>query len=405
MQKRSTIASPVLASLALFGCSPASDGTTPSESVGTATEAFTDATTWQQDGNTSQRAHVNGYDTTIARTNLAGLAPRWSASSSFPTSASIVGGRAYTGSSNGTVRALDVATGAIVWTKRLPGGTYYAPAVGYGRVFVTVDKALFALSATSGALIYRVDHASEVSYSAPLLAGNVVYVRDASGTVFGYDPKATGAVAPLFSLAVSASADPSVGNGAIYVPSTDGCIHAFSTSGCTGTCPSLWTSAPIGVAYLPAAVWPPRLVATVFGETDVKTVALDTTTGATLWSTTLTGAAEATGPAVGYGRAFVSTQGPNEVWALSLTDGSIAWKAPLSGDPTDTPSLANQLLYVPSGRTSGALEVFDVSCGSGGATCSASKSFAVDAYGYSPSIASGRVFFSGAGGTVAFALP
>lgn len=410
MKQRNAIAPLLLLSLSVFACGGGADEATaaaPAEAAtGTVSEPLTDATTWIQDGTTNQKAHVNAYDTTIGIANVGSVAARWTSAGSSPTNASVVGGVAYTGASDGTIRAFNTTTGATIWSRNFGGHSYYAPAVAFGRVYVTVNKTLFVLSATSGAFIYRTDHTSDVSYSAPLIADNKVFVRDWNGTIWAYDAKATGTVTPLFSFAANASADPSSANGIVYVPSYDGVVYAYSSAGCAGSCAPSWRSAPLGgVSYFSPVVWPPRLILTVYGDTGTVTEqALDSSNGASLWSKTLTGATDSTGPAVGYGRAFVSLSGVNEVWALSLTDGSLAWKAPLAADPTDIPSLANQLLYVPSGRATGHLQVFSTTCGSGGATCISSKDLPADAYAYSPSIASGQIFLSASGGTTMFSL-
>jgi outer membrane protein assembly factor BamB len=389
----------VTVAMLCVGCT--NDAPVGDESTGSVAEAFTDATTWQQDGNTCQKAHVNGYETAITRANAASLREAWAVYGTAPTNASIVGGRAYTGSSDGTTRAIDVASGTTVWTKKLPAETYYAPAVGYGRVFVTNGTKLYALSATGGTVVFQVNHASTVAYSAPLLADGKVFVRDADGTIWAYDAKATGTVTPLFSIGANAAADPSFANGILYVPTYDGTIAAFDANGAP-----LWATGSIGgVSYVPVAIWPPRMIATAYGDSGVTEVAFDATNGAPLWSTPLTGATDATGPAVGYGKVFVGLAGAQEMWSLSLTDGSLVWKAALLDDPTDAPAIANQVAFIATGRTTGRLVAFSTTCATGGATCDSLAAWWVDPYGYAPSIANGRVYFSATSATISLALP
>lgn len=399
---------PLLGTLTLaLGCSATNPQSSSAEgSIDAVSEALTDATTWQQAGSTSQRAHVNGYEKTIGRTNASSLEQRWSAGATGPTSAAVIAGRVYTGAFDGTVRALDAETGATVWTTQVDGGAYYTPAVGYGRVFVTAGNALHVINASTGNVVYRVEHDTSVGYTAPLLADGKVIVRDAAGKLHAYDPKAAVPTSPIFTIDAQASAGPSFGRGFLYVPTSTGRVAAYSTSGCTATCTPAWETEIHGVSYFAPALWPPRLVLTVHGDDGaVYTKALDAMTGAILWESPLWGASDATAPAMGYGNAYVGLVGANELWAIRLTDGVMAWKAPLAADTSDTPAVANQVVYIPSGSTTGHLQGFSTSCTTTlGGTCTALVDLPIDPFGLSPSIANGRIYASGAGSTTAFGL-
>lgn len=405
MKKRAVLVPALLLSSSALACSSAHEAfEAPLEHTDTTAEALEDSATWQQGGGSSQHASVNGYDTTIDAAKVPTLINYWTYPASYPTNPAVVGGRAYTGAADGTVMAIDPFDGRVVWSRTLPSGVHYSPAVSYGRVFVTADHTLYALSTTSGSIVSQVDHAGAVWASAPLVIDGKVFVRDDAGTISAYDARATGTPSPLFTFAVSASADPTAGGGKIYVPSTDGRIYAFASSGCVGTCTPLWSSAPLPrPATFPAALWSGRLVVTM--DDPGTAVALDASTGAPVWSTALGGSTATTGPAVAYGLVMVSVVAPNELWALSLATGALVWRSPLAADATDTPSVANRLVYVPSGRTVGHLEVFDTRCGTGGATCAPVTDFGGDPFGYTPSIAGGRIFSGAATGLRVLALP
>ena len=374
--------------------------------MGEVAEALTDGTSWQQAGNTSQRANVNGYDTTVSRTNVGSLVQRWSVAGTGQTSATVVAERMYTGATDGTLRKVDAHNGRTLWWMQFGDPVYYAPAVGYGRIFVTAGNTLYVIDAESGAHVYQVQHASPVGFSAPLFADGKVIVRDAEGTLWAYNPKATSTPSPVFTIEAQASADPSYGNGRVYVPTSNGTVAAYTVTGCSGTCARAWESAPLGgTSYYPAALWPPRLLLTVYGDDgSITERALDATTGASLWSTSLTGATDATGPAVGHGNVYVGLLGANEAWAIALTDGSLRWKASLAAEPSDAPAVANQIVYVPSGSTTGHLEAFGTSCATGGGTCTRLVDLPTAPYALAPSIAAGRIYVSGTSSTVQFGL-
>ncbi|MBS2018139.1 MAG: PQQ-binding-like beta-propeller repeat protein [Deltaproteobacteria bacterium] len=398
----------LVAASAALGCSSAPDeGRAPAigeEPVGTVRAALTNATTWSQGGASPQRAGVNGYDAAINAANVSALSTAWQTSADHPTNAAIAFGRAYTGSVAGVVRSVDMATGATVWAKTIPYPIYMSPAVAYGRVYFTAGKFLFALASSSSSLLFRIKHTYDVGFSAPLVLDDKVYVRDAVGKIFVYSAHASGtSVAALHNFNVSASADPSSGDGRVYVPSTDGKVYAFSSAGCAGTCAPVWSSANLGgTIWTPAALWPPRVFVTVTHESGASVHALDSSTGATLWSRSLGSAAFAAGPVVGYDKVHVAVTSPAEVWSVSQSTGAVVWKGALADDPTDTPSLANELLYVPSGRTTGKIEVFDTRCATGGGSCTPTTTLTTEPYGYSPSLAGGQLVFSGATKTVSY---
>jgi polyvinyl alcohol dehydrogenase (cytochrome) len=96
----------------------------------------------------------------------------------------IVAGRVFVGSDNGTVYALDAATGCTYWTFKAEGGVRTAPSVGLiGRkyaVYIGDLKAnLFALDADTGAVIWKKTldtHRFARITGAPVLADGRIYV-------------------------------------------------------------------------------------------------------------------------------------------------------------------------------------------------------------------------------------
>src|SRR4029079_4669400 len=73
---------------------------------------------------------------------------------------SIVGGRVFVGSDNGTVYALDTDTGCLYWSFKADGGVRSAPSVGRAGsrdavYFGDLKANVFALDAASGLVIWK----------------------------------------------------------------------------------------------------------------------------------------------------------------------------------------------------------------------------------------------------------
>ncbi|HJZ70402.1 MAG TPA: PQQ-binding-like beta-propeller repeat protein [Vicinamibacterales bacterium] len=100
----------------------------------------------------------------------------------------IVAGRVFVGSDNGTVYALDAGSGCIIWSFKAEGGVRSAPTVGpIGRRFAVyfgdLKANVFAVDASTGELIWKKqadDHKFARITGAPTLANGRLYVPVAS---------------------------------------------------------------------------------------------------------------------------------------------------------------------------------------------------------------------------------
>jgi outer membrane protein assembly factor BamB len=110
----------------------------------------------------------------------------------------VAGGTVYIASDDGTVTALDAATGRLRWTytprswisSELGTGweTYVVsgPAVAGGTVCISGDGTVFALDAATGRLRWTHTTADAVA-SSPAVAGGTVYIGGQDGAVFALD--------------------------------------------------------------------------------------------------------------------------------------------------------------------------------------------------------------------------
>jgi outer membrane protein assembly factor BamB len=115
-----------------------------------------------------------------------------------------VGGTLYLGTDKTNVIALRAADGKVLWQFNSPGAIKASPSFHRGRVFVAdYESGMFALDAKSGKLLWRTNTSKQPPfgrggfYSSPAVAFGRVYAARDDGTVFAFD-EATGKVAWSF---------------------------------------------------------------------------------------------------------------------------------------------------------------------------------------------------------------
>src|SRR5215510_8526514 len=109
---------------------------------------------WLQTGLDAGRSGTNGSETTITSATVGDLAVAWSVPADLPRETLVNGGTAYL-PSRGDVRALDVATGAVRWTRDL-GGAAAGAALAGSRLWVPTSGSncvLYALDPGTGATV------------------------------------------------------------------------------------------------------------------------------------------------------------------------------------------------------------------------------------------------------------
>ena len=152
-------------------------------------------------------------------------------------SPAVASGVVYVGSDDKAVYALDAATGAVLWKTTTGAAVRSSPAVANGVVYVGSDDAgLYALNATTGQVIWKTTTGASVR-SSPAVSNGVVYVGSDDTKVYapgrphrcGAVDRTDGRLCPLV---------PAVANGLVYVGSDGGSLLVFDGSGsanCAGT--------------------------------------------------------------------------------------------------------------------------------------------------------------------------
>jgi len=99
-------------------------------------------------------------------------------------------GAVYTVVGDGTVNAVDAATGAVLWTRALAAGVHAEPAAGSGAVYVATSSSLVALRESDGAPLWSRAIATSSS-NTPAVVGGQVFVSDGPGAALAFDASGT----------------------------------------------------------------------------------------------------------------------------------------------------------------------------------------------------------------------
>ncbi len=383
------------------------------------------AQNWPESYFDGAHSGFNPKETTLSVANVSGLQLQWG--SSGPTSGvagfALDGGVVYAESfaSSDNLAALNAATGATVWsvTAGNVGSSANAPvATGGNLVFAQCSfadqggasyGAVCAYKKSNGKLIWQW---SSPCNCLPEGGLNSSMVYDSGAIYFGYSNGGGGGSeyfvavdaktgSPLWTYGTGGPntagyATVAVGDGLVYV----GC----NGNGFNGVCAlnqsngTLAWSANIGTNSLAFSVGKKLLFVNAYFEYEV--IALDVSTGSTVW----TFATDGSDFPAAVAKNVVYARGSDyELNALNAKTGALIW----SGTPqniTSSPSLANGVIYVgQAGSNWPAASAFDASDGTllwsspGGA-----------GYGYvSPIVANGTLYIANApcGAICAYGLP
>lgn len=180
-----------------------------------------------------RRGGLNRWDASV----LGKRAGRALSSVSDVTAAPVVsGGRVYVGNQSGRIAALDVASGARVWTARDGAIGPVWPAG--GSVFAVTDlNELVRLDASDGAKIWGVElpnfvkrrplaQSRVVAHHGPIVAGGRVIISSGDGLLRSFDPT-SGALVASVEIPGGATSAPVVAGRTLYVVSKNGQLLAY----------------------------------------------------------------------------------------------------------------------------------------------------------------------------------
>jgi len=269
-------------------------------------------------------------------------------------SPSVVDGVVYIGSLDRNLYALDATTGALLWKYDIGERNDYvssSPAVSNGVVYVGGLKTkIHALDAYTGdlqrkyKLPIRTTVRSGVSSSAAVADG-VVYIGNMDGNLYAFSEE-NGDLLWSYAIPVSVYdehiifSSPAVADGVVYVNTYGGGLYALYAS--TGSL--LWNYSAEGDygAYSSPAV-ANGVVYVGSGYTNKKLYAVDALTGDLLWDFT-TGGSVSSSPAVANGVLFFGSN-DNTTYALDATTGDLLWNFTTGGRVISSPAVADGVVY------------------------------------------------------------
>lgn len=173
-------------------------------------------------------------------------------------SPAVSGERAFVGSLDSTLYALDLATGQVRWARRLGGVIRSTACLHDGRVYVTAgDAVLYALDAASGQIRWRFrtlggilgerkyDFA-DYYHSSPVVSGNWVCFGAGDGRVYAVSAD-TGQLQWSFQTGDIVHTTPALAGDRLFIGSLDGHLYALDVR--TGSL--RWKFKSVGHRYFP----------------------------------------------------------------------------------------------------------------------------------------------------------
>ncbi|GLW12997.1 hypothetical protein Misp01_81250 [Microtetraspora sp. NBRC 13810] len=272
----------------------------------------------------------------------------------------VADGTVFAANSSGRLVALDAATGRMRWSRRI--GAAGGLAVAAGRLHVWTRNPAWAvhaevgtLDAASGRRLWTFRPEGQVLNPDPVLAGEVVHVGGDHGMVYALDA-ASGARKWRFRAGGGRARTHLVrAGGVVYSASTDGEVHALeAASGRVRWSAEIDGSADFrpmvtgGIVYV--------------GGRDGTTYALDAGSGTRLWRFRTGGEQSGYRWDVAVARGHVYTAGADgRLYALDTVTGAPRWSLPLGRGPVSGPVAEGGTVHIGDGA--GTLHALDAVTG------------------------------------------
>jgi outer membrane protein assembly factor BamB len=292
-------------------------------------------------------------------------------------------GVAYVGSTDGSLYAVDVKSGAALWKFHTDGRVVSTPAVADAKVFFeSYDGNFYAVDAKSGAQAWKFAVPGERRFAAahlhgqlpagetmpdpfdfylssPAAADGAVYFGSGDGNVYALDA-ASGALKWKFHTGDVVHASPAIANGTLYVGSWDSYLYALDTA--TGAEKWRFKSGDDPVIHNQVGFQssPAVMDGVVYaGCRDSNLYAIDAATGAKLWAYNNKGSWVIASPAVKDGRVYAATSDTGKFFALDARSGAELFALNFQRWPMfSSPTIVGDTAYI--GSHSGKLYAIDL---------------------------------------------
>ena len=298
-------------------------------------------------------------------------------------SPAIAGDKLYFGSSDHSLYALDLATGALKWKFKSAGRITSSPALSAGVVyFGSFDGNFYALDAATGQLKWKFQTGGERRFAAkhlhgaepaadtmpdpfdfylssPVVWNGGVYFGSGDTNVYALEA-ASGNLKWKFKTGDVVHGSPAISDGNLYVGSWDSYFYALDASSGkemwrfkTGEDPDIHNQ----VGIQSSAAVADRVV--YFGCRDSKFYAVDAATGKERWSFSNKGSWVISSPATVDGRVYFATSDTGLLHAFDAKSGAPLYSVDFKHWPMfSSPAIAGETLYI--GSHQGRLNAVDL---------------------------------------------
>jgi len=248
-------------------------------------------------------------------------------------------GRAYIGNAQGTVFALNMIDGRVVWRHPTPHGKMAAsPAVWGDRIVVHgMDGRVRVLSRSDGRLLESFDVGAPIE-SSPIVREGIDYFGSWDGTVEALDLRHR-RVLWRFPSGCKITSSAALAGSTLYIGDYCGCLLALSRT--TGRL--RWAGAVNGRIYGTPAVAGGRVFV---GSSDGGSMNAFTTSGHALWRRYF-GSYVYSSPAVWGGRIFFGTYA-GVFYALNAATGGTSWSVGTGGPISGAAAVVDGVAYAGS---------------------------------------------------------
>lgn len=225
-------------------------------------------------------------------------------------------GIVYYANTAGVVKALDAASGELLWSYVTMGKIFSTPAISDGRLVVgSSDSYIYCLDAGSGKLLWKVK-ANKSVLASPAIHKGIVYIGSSDGIFRAIELKSGKVVWSFDKIKGFIEAKAFVDNEGVYIGDWASTLYAFNPK--SGNLLWCWTNGN-GRGLSPAAVWPVKANGKIFIVTPERmTHAIDAATGKEVWRAK--GGREAIGLSADGSAVYVKTM-QDTVIAFSTTAG------------------------------------------------------------------------------------
>ncbi|MCE9659818.1 MAG: PQQ-binding-like beta-propeller repeat protein [Burkholderiales bacterium] len=322
----------------------------------------------------------------------------------------VAAGSVYFGSADGTVYALDAASGKERWRVALGSGVSASPCVVDGTVFVTSrDGRLHALAAADGARRWGADLGRDRDSrnywdfytSSPVAFAAALYVGSGDGHVRAFDLR-SGRLLWSHDAGSRVRSTPAVSDSTVVVGTMSGHVLAldrqsgslrwrFATEGASRSFADREndTTSVFGSASIADGV-------VAIGGRDGFAYGIDLASGALKWKTTHDGSSWILSSAVQDGQLYLASGSAAIVQAADLQSGAERWRFATGGAVFGSPAIAGSVLLVSD--FSGALHAIDKTSGA------ALWRFPLGDRAFSSPVVAGRVVYAAADEGTLYAL-